>query len=232
MLNVTRHKVVLIEILKSIYDDPALRTALGFKGGTAAMLFYDLPRFSVDLDFDLLDLNNKDMVFDKLSSILAKQGLLRQAVEKRHTLFFLISYEKGEHVIKVEVSKRPSASAFEPHGYLGITALVMKPADMVANKIAAFLTRRKLAMRDVFDIWFFLKNQWQINEQVLLDKTGLSLLQALDQSIAKVEELDPRQLLQGLGELTDAKQKAWIKAKLVAETVFYLRLYREQLGVS
>ncbi len=113
MLNVMRHKIVLIEILKRIYDDPELRTALGFKGGTAAMLFYDLPRFSVDLDFDLLDESKKELVFGKLSILLAKLGVLRQAIEKRYTLFFLISYEKGENVIKVEVSKRPMVCEFD-----------------------------------------------------------------------------------------------------------------------
>jgi hypothetical protein len=54
MFDQTKHKIILIEILKSIYGDPDLRTALGFKGGTAAMLFYDLPRLCVVLVFDFL----------------------------------------------------------------------------------------------------------------------------------------------------------------------------------
>lgn len=232
MLNVMRYKVVLIEILKRIYDDPELRTVMGFKGGTAAMLFYDLPRFSVDLDFDLLVESKKELVFEKLSILLSKQGVLRQAIEKRYTLFFLISYEKGEHVIKVEVTKRPIVCEFEPQNYLGLTMLVMKPSDMVASKISAFLTRRKLAMRDVFDVWFFLKNQWQINERVLLDKTGLTIDQALKEAIGKVDSLDRRQVLQGLGELLDVKQKDWVRSKLLEETAFYLRLYEERLLVG
>ena len=64
-----RHRAKLIVILKDIYDDSELRTALGFKGGTAAMLFYDLPRFSVDLDFDLLKASKEDFVFEKAGSI-------------------------------------------------------------------------------------------------------------------------------------------------------------------
>lgn len=54
-LNINRHKSILTEILKAIYEDATLAPLLGFKGGTAAALNYDLPRFSVDLDFDLLD---------------------------------------------------------------------------------------------------------------------------------------------------------------------------------
>ena len=54
MLDTDRHKNILIKILKDIYTDNTIGPILGFKGGTAAYLFYDLPRFSVDIDFDLI----------------------------------------------------------------------------------------------------------------------------------------------------------------------------------
>ncbi len=227
MLETIKHRVILIDILKSIYDDPILRTILGFKGGTAAMLFYDLPRFSVDLDFDLLDHTKKEIVFEKMKTLLKDHGLLREAKDKRFSLFFIISYEKYEHTIKVDISKRKNASAFLPKGYLGITALVMKPDDAVASKLAALLTRSKFANRDVFDIWYFLKNKWVINERTLIEKTGLTLNKALEQAILRISNIDKRYILHGLGELIDAKQKAWVREKLVDETVFYLRLYQQ-----
>ena len=225
MLDQTKHRVTLIDILKSIYGDPDLRTILGFKGGTAAMLFYDLPRLSVDLDFDLLDAGKKELVFKKMKALLIQHGVLRQAVEKRYTLFFLISYEREEHTIKVEISKRKGASGFEPKGYLGVIALVMKPEDMIAGKLSALLTRRKFAPRDVFDVWFFLKNRWSINETVLTENTGLTLRKALELAIKKVNEIEKAQVLHGLGVLLDEKQKAWVREKLINETVFYLSDY-------
>ena len=54
MTDINKHKFFLVSILKDIYSDIELANSLGFKGGTAQMLFYDLPRFSVDLDFNLL----------------------------------------------------------------------------------------------------------------------------------------------------------------------------------
>ena len=51
------HKFTLASLLKDIYSHPDLGPIFGFKGGTAALLFYDLPRFSLDLDFDLLGLD-------------------------------------------------------------------------------------------------------------------------------------------------------------------------------
>ena len=64
MVNVNKHKFLLLQILKDIYSDVELSGCLGFKGGTALMFFYDLPRFSVDLDFNLLDLTKEKAVYE------------------------------------------------------------------------------------------------------------------------------------------------------------------------
>lgn len=59
MLNTSIHRNLLLQILKDIYSNITLGPKLGFKGGTAAYLCYGLGRFSVDLDFDLLDEKQK-----------------------------------------------------------------------------------------------------------------------------------------------------------------------------
>lgn len=212
------HRTNFLNILRAIYSDPELRTVLGFKGGTAALLFYELPRFSVDLDFDLLDPDKKELVFTKVKAILEKNGVLSQAWEKQYTLFYLLHYQKGERTLKIEVSKRPSRGNFETKNYLGIPILVMKQEDMTAGKLSAFLTRREFASRDMFDLEFFLRNNWPINEEVLKKKTGLSLEEALREAIKKVEN-------------TDKDQQVWVKDKLKDEFLFRLRLYLNKLLV-
>jgi predicted nucleotidyltransferase component of viral defense system len=54
-LDIGTHKTILFQILKDIFSDTAISPFLGFKGGSAALMFHSLDRFSVDLDFDLLD---------------------------------------------------------------------------------------------------------------------------------------------------------------------------------
>lgn len=98
MLNKQLHKNILTSVLKDVYADPDIRTILGFKGGTAALLFYNLPRFSVDLYFDLLDESKKELVLQEVGNILKKYGTLEQATEKRFTLFFFSNIKK-ENVI-------------------------------------------------------------------------------------------------------------------------------------
>lgn len=229
MVNIDLHKSIFISILRDIYSDPHLRSVLGFKGGTAAMLFYELPRFSVDLDFDLLDPEKKEAVFEKLKEILPNFGTLTQSVEKQYTLFFILNYQKGERNLKVEVSKRPSKSEFIIKNYLGISMLVMKEEDMAAGKLSALLTRKRFATRDIFDLWFFLKNNWQINKELVLEKTGMSLADALKKAQNQVKDIKKTELLAGMGDLLDNKQKAWVKEKLIDETMFYLRLYQNNI---
>lgn len=227
MLNQAKHQTAYIKILKAIYSNPLLAANLGFKGGTAAYLFHHLPRFSVDLDFDLINSNQKLEVLKTLTKILPKIGRLKDVAEKHFTLFFLLSYEKFNRNIKIEISKRPTPNQFEIKQYLGIPMLIMSKPDMAANKLSAFLTRKKFASRDLFDVWFFLQNEWEINQSTLKEKTNLNYKQALKQAIKKASNLKSTQLMQGLGELINQKQKDWVKKKLIQETIFQLKLYQK-----
>jgi len=219
------HRDVFVNILRNIYSDVLLRSNLGFKGGTAAMLFYELPRFSVDLDFDLLDSDKKEEVFQKLREILIQYGDIVEAYDKKYTLFFLLKYKKGERGLKVEISKRNIKSEYEVKNFLGISMLVMKKQDMAAAKLAALLTRKKFATRDMYDLWFFLKNSWEINEDYLKKRMELSLVQSLEMVQPLIKQVKNKDLLSGLGELLDNKQKAWAKEKLQDELLFLIKLY-------
>jgi len=227
MLKVELHKVVMVNILRHVYEDKILQTSLGFKGGTAVLLFYNLPRFSIDLDFDLLKLEQKTLVFERIGKVLTRLGQLKEQREKRQTLFFLLNYEKGQRNIKVEVSLRADPVPYQPKNYLGISMLVMGKKEMFAAKLAAYLTRKKLATRDMYDLWYFCSQSWSINPQLLQAKTGFTLKAALQKAIVKTKTIKEKALLSGLGELLDNKQKDWVRTKLKKELIFQLQLYSE-----
>ena len=77
-----KHKLYMAQILSQIFKDKDLCNVLGFKGGTALMFFYDLPRFSTDLDFNLLDESKQDMVYEKVRRILLKYGSIDDEAKK------------------------------------------------------------------------------------------------------------------------------------------------------
>jgi len=227
MLDAAAHKNILIQILKDIYTNAIIGPLLGFKGGTAAYLFYELNRFSVDLDFDLLDLSKKHQVFEQLKKILEEHGAIKDSYEKINTIFLMVSYNQKLRNIKIEVNLRDFGSRYEVKSYLGISMKVMVREDMAAHKMVAMLERIGNANRDIFDSHFFLKNNWPINEKIIKKRTGLSMHQFLKKCIQELESMSDRGILAGLGELLDAKQKAWVKEKLLADTIFLLKLKLE-----
>ena len=228
MLDRNAHKTILLQILKDIYTDPSLGPVLGFKGGTAANLFYDLGRFSVDLDFDLLKGDKESFVFDKVDKILNEYGIIKEKHRKKHTLLFVVSYDEKSQNIKVEINRRVFGSRYELKNYLGISMLIMVREDMFAHKLVAVLERTKTANRDVYDIWHFLKNRWPINKEIVEKRTGKNLKEYMKKCIAFVESLSDRNILSGMGELLDEKQKSWAKTNLRKDTVFLLKVRLEQ----
>jgi predicted nucleotidyltransferase component of viral defense system len=232
-LEIPTHRTIFINILKDIYTNPELGSLLGFKGGTAAYLFYNLERFSVDLDFDLLDQDKETLTFEKLETILKQYGTLIEARKKRFSLIYILSYHNKTpkaYNIKVEVNLRNFGSRYEVKSYLGIPMKVMIQEDMFAHKLVTLLERPTKANRDIFDVWFFLKNHWPINEKIIEQRTGISIQQFLQKCIETIEQISNRGILTDIGELLNTKQKVWVKEKLKHETIFLLQLTLDALS--
>jgi len=227
MLNKAKHQLLMTQILKEIYSDIEISSTLGFKGGTCAYFFYHLPRFSVDLDFDLIQpkLADKQAVFDKIENILKKFGTIKEQQIKRWTIFFLLSYGDEEHNIKIEISTRENNNKYEPKEYLGIAMFGAKKETLFANKLAALIGRKNIAMRDVYDVYYFAKNSWEIDEEVLKFWTGRRLKEQLKKCLETVEKINDRDILRGLGEVLDEKEKNWAKKNLKKEVLFLLKNY-------
>jgi len=223
-LDITAHKNILLRILKDIYTDSSLGPFLGFKGGTALHFFYDLSRFSTDLDFDLLDESKEQEVFKKIEKIVKEYGTIKEKRIKRNTLFVLLSYSKEDQNIKIEINKRNFGSRYELKSYLGISMLVMKTEDMFANKLVAMTERGKTANRDIYDVYFFLKNNWKINKEIVEKRTGMSFKDYLKKCLDFIKDVPNRSILSGMGELIDKKQKNWVKTNLKQDVIFLLKL--------
>jgi len=226
-VNIPIHKNTLLRILKDIYTDNSLGPLLGFKGGTAACFFYGLDRFSVDLDFDLLGKNKEQEVFEKIEKLASKYGQIKEKINKSHTLLIVLSYSEEAQNIKIEINKRNFNSHYEIRNHLGISMLVMSKEDMFAHKLVAMLERGKIANRDVFDVHFFLKSNWGINKKIVEERTKMRFSEYLQKCINFVEDISNRNILFGIGELINEKQKIWIKSKLKQDTIFLLKLFLE-----
>ncbi len=230
MLNKQKHEIIMRNLLKDFYKSPYLSTRLGFKGGTAAYFFYELPRFSVDLDFDLTignpEAGDFETVRKEIEDICENYGKIISSRVKNYTVFNLVRYESTLQALKVEVSKRPKISRYEPVSMLGVPVVTMVKEDMFANKLVALTSRKAPAGRDLFDINFFFSKLWDINESIIRDRTGKDLQAYLGDVKAYIDKNFTKvNVMAGLGEVLDKPDKDRVRDSLITDTLFKLNAF-------
>lgn len=216
------HKQLLIKILVGIFKE--LGGKLGFKGGTCAYLFYELPRISFDLDLDLLSpFEKKDVGI--LKAMLAKKAIIRDFKDKRFTVFFLLDYKKDAPNIKVEFNKRIWANnTYKPVWFLGVEMRIADESTILTNKLVALSDRRMPVARDLFDAYYFLKLGFRMNEKLIMERTGKTLEEYIEFLVPFVERTyNEKNILHGLGEVLEEKQKEWVKKELIQDMVKELK---------
>jgi len=227
MLDINRHRFFLVQVLKDIYSDFELANCLGFKGGTALMFFYGLPRFSVDLDFNLLDPQKEESVYEKVRKILLKYGTIHDEAKKHFGPIIVLDYGAGERKLKVEISKRLFENQYEIKNLLGINVNVMALPDMLAHKLCALLDRNTITNRDIFDSWFLMEKQTAINKEIIEYRMKMPLAEYLQKCINQIESVNNKRILSGMGELLDENLKPFVRTKLQSEFIGLLKFYRD-----
>lgn len=188
-LPIQKRRAVLREylqviILNSIYKHRAGRKMF-FMGGTALRYFYNLPRFSEDLDFNASGL--KEAEFDdllaKIKDDLAKEGFIVEAKIKNRDKLFIANLEfknalKAYNIIdtrgmflmvKIEINQPDWQMVTEPdvlsmYGY-NFSCILMSKGNLLSEKVCALLNRNR--GRDIYDTLFMLSKKFPFNESVL-----------------------------------------------------------------
>jgi len=222
-LDYPKHKNILLQILKDVFSDTSIAPYLGFKGGTAALMFYGLDRYSVDVDLDLLDQSKENEIFPKIEKIAANYGKIIDSKIKRFNMVTIISHDGKSQKVKIEVNRRNFGSRYETMTMLGIPMKVMVKEDMFANKLMAMYERIGRTSRDIYDVYFFAKNNWPINKQLVEDRAKMPFKEVVAKCIESLEKMSNSRILDGLGELLSEPQKDWARAKLRSDTIFLLK---------
>jgi len=191
------------------------------------MFFYGLPRFSVDLDFNLINTGKQEVVYEKVRNILLKYGTIYDEAPKFYGPLVVLDYGIGERKLKVEISSRVFENKYEIKNFLGINMNVMVLPDMFAHKLCALLDRSSMASRDIFDCWFFMKSQSQVNKDIVESRMHMPLASYIQKCIDSLESMNDRGMLQGVGELMDNEMKKFVRTKLRTETIGLLKFYME-----
>ncbi|MEK7672418.1 MAG: nucleotidyl transferase AbiEii/AbiGii toxin family protein [Patescibacteria group bacterium] len=178
------HRAWMYRILTAVSDEPVLNGRLGFKGGTCATMRGLLDRFSVDLDFDLLDAANLSLVKNNFEKIFKKLGLEIADCSKQSAQYFLKYKNKNteRNTLKIDCNfPIPKSNQYEMVRIPEIDRILncQTVPTMFANKLIAVSDRytrnRSIAGRDIFDIHAFFLKGFEVNEKVIQEKTGKSV---------------------------------------------------------
>ncbi len=217
------HKKMMLRILADISGDAFLVNNLGFKGGTACYFLYGLDRFSIDLDFDSLDEGKDKLVKEKLLALLNKYGNVKTKTSIK------LKYSDQYQSLKIDLStrhKNNQKNSYEVKDIVsGLSLKVLKKEDIFAHKLIALTSRGSedqvvVANRDLYDINFFFKNMWKINEDIILLHTDKSVNEYLQYAIKFIEKnVNDKNILDRIGDLVDESKRNWIKKNLKKEVL-------------
>ena len=208
-------------------------TMLRFKGGTCAAMRDLLDRFSVDLDFDLLSIEQIPEARKHLEVIFKTFELTIKDQSKTVPQYFL-RYEGGEgkrNTIALDITvPPPQSNTYEVIRFSDIDRFIpcQTVETMVANKLVTPLDRFEkhgtIAGRDIYDIHHFLFNGLRWNAAVIEERTGMSgkkFFQALLDFIEK--HVTQTVIDQDLNILLPPEQFRKIRSILKRETLSLIR---------
>ncbi len=225
-MDINKHRYYMTQILLAVFQESELCKLLAFKGGTSLLLFHNLTRFSTDLDFNLLDKSQMENVYRRMRNLLLRFGSIEDEAVKFYGAILVLSYGKGERMLKIEISTRQYDDHYEIKNLMGTDIRLMTINDMFAHKLCALGER--ITPRDVYDTWFFLHNRTEINPNIVQLRTEMPISEYAKLCAAKVSETSPKALMQGLGEvLLDGSSKKFVKSQLITETASLLELFSQ-----
>ena len=214
MLNKEKHRLLMFQIIKDIFES-GIWKHIAFKWWTACYFFHTLDRFSTDLDFDLVWEEDIDT---RVEEILSKYGTLKKWNK------IILSYWEEDINIKIDISRNVwKNNNYEIKNFYGTDIRMQDKSTIFSNKLVA-LTERN-TNRDIYDVWFFFKNWFDINEALIEERTGKNLVDFLKEIRSKLQKLwESYNILDGLGEVLTEKQKYFVKKQLVSELMWLISL--------
>lgn len=176
-----------------------------FGGGTMLRLCFGLDRYSVDLDFWLIETKDYTAWFSDLQKFLARFYEISDAADKFNTLLVELKSPDYPRSLKLEMRKgvkitgKERAIAYSRFSSVQVYVQTIPLKDMMTSKIEAFLQRKEI--RDAYDLEFLVKKGLKID---------LSPEKA-DEIRATIDGLSRQDYSVKLSSLLEADQRAYYR---------------------
>lgn len=224
MLNTKVHEEKMKQILQGIFTSE-IEKFLAFKWGTLTYMLHKLDRFSTDIDLDILDIEQESIIIQRIKELLINFGDIKNETLGKTIHRWIFRYDEKGMNIKIELNKRIwTNNTYEPQNINNIPISCMTPDCIFANKLVALSER--FVNRDLYDIYFFFREKFPINEALITERTWLSLSEFL-QKLIKIlpKKFKENTVLKDLWEVLSDKQKSRVKKNLVKESIQQIKTF-------
>ena len=206
----------IIEVVQAVAKSVA-GSHLAFKGGTALKLFYDLPRYSEDIDYDFLGKISPLKMMDILKSLVAKKKWeVTDTAVKYNTILLELRFAGPERNfrVKIEISTREKELKTTIQSLRGVPVLTLEPSFLMTEKLITFIERQ--AGRDIIDAWFILNNAYPLDETMLVGNFG-GRTKFFSTLLNVIQEADSKKILRDAGKLLSVDHRNWIKTSFLSD---------------
>jgi predicted nucleotidyltransferase component of viral defense system len=228
------HKAWLYRLLMAIYTNSDLADCLYFKGGTCAAMLGWLNRFSVDLDFDY---NNKNLNIiearKKLEKIFINLDLEIKDKSQKDLQYFLRYKSQGGEgsIIKIDTNfPFNKKNKYKISKFVEINKFIKHQTieTMFANKLLALIGRFEeggsIAGRDVYDVYYFFKQGFSFDEEVIKSARRTTIDKFFKDLIRFVEKNVNQKIIdQDINLLMPRSEFKKIRIRLKDEVLFFLK---------
>jgi predicted nucleotidyltransferase component of viral defense system len=233
------HKSTLHRLLMEIVDRPLMAQSLAFKGGSCAAMLGYLDRFSVDLDFDVLE-GADEAELRKIFHQVFEQLGFSVTLEFEKVLFFQLRYPSSpgkRNSLRVGASNiRVESNQYKVQYFPEIDRLINSQTieTMFANKLVAVMDRyaqhQTIAGRDIYDIHHFFVQGYAYDGAVIRERTGMEPKEYFGKLIDFIREHVTQTIInEDLNSLLPNRQFQQVRKILIPETLAILAQEQKRL---
>ncbi len=223
MRDLIRQEQFELEVLDRLNSGRFL-SRMVFGGGTMLRLCHGLDRYSVDLDFWLLPMDDYSEWFIRLRRYVEDFYDLRDAADKFYTLVLELKSRDYPRSLKIEMRKdkgdiaTEQSIAYSPFSSIQVFVKTIPLEDMMRSKFDALSKRKEI--RDAYDLEFLVKKGIEVK---------ISPREA-DRLLEVIEDFTPRDYKVKLGSLLEADRRGYYNTNNFRILKDYLKLKAQRNG--
>ena len=173
----------------------------------------------------ILDIKKEEQIIQGIREILLKYGEIKNETLGKTIHRWIFRYDERSMNIKIELNKRIWQNNKYNHENIENTQIFCMAKECIfANKLVALSER--FYSRDLYDIYFFFSQNFPIYDAIIYERTGLNTKKFLQQLTKELpKHFTENNVLTGLGEILDDKQKLRVKKCLLKDTIKKIKIY-------